>query len=67
VERKGFRLNDDETGFEDRTFQEVVEAFLYTSDGMFGDILFDAERELRKRLKPLFPPPEWAQKKGQDS
>jgi hypothetical protein len=46
------------TGFEGHTLEDVLAAFLYTSEGMFGDIVFDAERELYKRI----PPPEWAKK-----
>lgn len=46
------------TGFEDKTLEEVVAAFLYTSQNMFGEVVFDAERELFKRT----PPPEWAKK-----
>lgn len=48
------------TGFENRTLQEVIESFLYTSQGMFGDIQFGAECELYKRV----PPPDWAVNKA---
>ncbi len=37
---------------------EVIESTLYTDDGMFGDLRFEAEEELKHR----FPPPEWARK-----
>lgn len=47
------------TGFEDSTFQEVVESWLYTSDNMFGEIVWAAGFELARRLLPLFPPPSW--------
>lgn len=50
------------TDFEESSFQEVVEAFLYTSDSMFGDIQHDAAVELSRRLQKLFPPPDWAKK-----
>lgn len=46
------------TGFEDDTLEEVLASFLYTSEGMFGEVVFDAERELFKRI----PPPEWAKR-----
>jgi hypothetical protein len=46
------------TGFEGQTLMEVLESFLYTSENMFGEIVFDAQRELYRRC----PPPEWAQK-----
>jgi len=46
------------TGFEDRSLQEVLENYLYTSANMFGEVVFDAERELFRRI----PPPEWAKK-----
>lgn len=46
------------TGFEDYSLAEVVATYLYTSDNMFADIVFDAERELYKRT----PPPEWAKR-----
>lgn len=42
-----------------RSLDEVVAEFLYTDDGMFGDIKFDAEVELYRRI----PPPKWAQNK----
>lgn len=44
------------TGFEDYTLNEVLESFLYTSDNMFGEVVFDAQRELYRRI----PPPIWA-------
>lgn len=44
------------TGFENKTLEEVVASFLYTSQNMFGEVVFDAERELFKRT----PPPKWA-------
>jgi hypothetical protein len=46
------------TGFEDSTLEEVVAAFLYTSDNMFGEVVFDAQRELYRRT----PPPDWAKR-----
>ena len=46
------------TGFEDSTLEEVLEGFLYTSENMFGEVVFDAQRELYRRI----PPPEWAKK-----
>jgi hypothetical protein len=46
------------TGFEDQTLEEVLAAFLYTSENMFGEIVFDAQRELYKRT----PPPVWAKR-----
>lgn len=39
-----------------RTTKSVIESTLYTDDGMFGDIQFEAEEELKFR----FPPPFWA-------
>ena len=44
------------TNFELEQLESVIESFLYTDDGMFGDIKCDAERELYRR----FPPPDWA-------
>jgi len=44
------------TGFEDKTLEEVLANFLYTDDGMFGEVVFDAHRELYKRIAP----PDWA-------
>jgi hypothetical protein len=44
------------TGFEGQTLESVLAAFLYTSENMFGEIVFDAQRELYKRI----PPPTWA-------
>lgn len=44
------------TGFEHRTLEEVLANFLYTDEGMFGTIVFDAQRELYRRI----PPPKWA-------
>ena len=55
-------FTNEETGYEDRTFQSVVESALYNSENMFGREAWDAERELLKRLMVLFPPPEWATK-----
>lgn len=49
--------------FADKTFADVVESALYTSQGMFGDIQFEAERELFRRLMRLYPPPAWAKGK----
>lgn len=46
------------TGFEDHTLEEVVAAYLYTSENMFGEIVFDAQRELYRRT----PPPDWAKR-----
>jgi hypothetical protein len=46
------------TGFEGYSLEDVVAAFLYTSDNMFGDVITDAQRELYKRT----PPPTWALK-----
>lgn len=46
------------TGFEEKPLEEVVAAYLYTSANMFGEIVFDAERELFRRT----PPPDWALK-----
>lgn len=60
--RKDYWLSDTED-FKDRSFKEVAEAALYTSQGMFGDIQFEAERELYRRLMDLYPPPEWARVK----
>ena len=51
-------MSPEPTGFENRTLEEVLENFLYTSANMFGEIVFDAERELYKRT----PPPKWARK-----
>ena len=42
--------------FQDATDKEVIESTLYTDDGMFGDIQFEAEDELKFR----FPKPMWA-------
>jgi len=38
--------------------EELIESVLYTDDGMFGDIQFEAEEELKFR----YPPPSWARK-----
>lgn len=46
------------TGFENHTLEEVLANYLYTSANMFGEIVFDAERELFKRI----PPPAWVRK-----
>jgi hypothetical protein len=46
------------TGFEDKTTEEVVQAALYTDDGMFGEIQWAAEVEMYRR----FPTPVWALK-----
>ena len=48
----------EETGYEGMTLERVLAAFLYTDDNMFGRELFDAHRELYKRI----PPPEWAKR-----
>lgn len=44
----------------DHPLEQVVAEALYTDDNMFGDIKFDAELELFRRI----PPPGWAQNKG---
>lgn len=36
--------------------QSLIDIALWASDGMFGDIIFDAQEELRHRRKM----PEWA-------
>lgn len=54
---------EEPTGFEKRSLKEVIESWLYTSENMFGEIVFDAGRELHKRLREVVPPPEWARRK----
>lgn len=54
---------EEPTGFEKKSLKEVIESWLYTSENMFGEIVFDAGRELQKRLREVVPPPEWAKKK----
>lgn len=56
-------LSDTPEDWKDQSFQSVVESALYTSQGMFGEIQFEAERELMRRLMILFPPPEWTKGK----
>lgn len=46
----------EKTGFEDYTLEDVLANYLYTSEGLFGEVVFDAQRELYKRTLP----PEWA-------
>jgi hypothetical protein len=62
-ERDGFWKSDTPDMFANRSFKEVVESALYTSDNMFGEIAFEAERELMRRLMKLYPPPDWAKGK----
>lgn len=47
---------EDDNHRKDYTLERVVAEFLYTSDNMFGDVKFDAEVELYRRI----PPPDWA-------
>lgn len=49
--------------FKDTLTKEVIESALYTDDGMFGEIRFEAEEELKLR----FPPPDWKRKHMKDA
>lgn len=52
------KLETRPTGFESDSLEDVLANYLYTDEGMFGEIVFDAQRELFKRIAP----PEWAKK-----
>jgi len=49
---------EDAAYWDSKTTQELIEETLYTDQGMFGDIQFEAEAALMRR----FPPPAWAAK-----
>ena len=49
--------------FKNANFVEVVQSALFTSQNMFGEVQFEAEQELYRRLMRVVEVPDWAKGK----